>query len=70
MNRVAKRHQKTLARRATKTTNGRPANGFGISAGAVPARRILEFLQTRVQLHQAGRLQEAEPIYRQILEKH
>ncbi len=70
MNRVAKRHQKTLARRAARNRHDRTSRTLGIAAGVAPAHRIVELIQTGVQLHQAGRVQEAEPIYRQILEKH
>ncbi len=68
MNRVAKRHQKTLARRAARKRNDRPPRTLGKTVGAVPGHRISELIQNGVRLHLAGRVQEAEPIYRQVLD--
>ncbi len=66
-NRAAKRHQKKLARKAAKNRRGRPPQSLGQGLGAAPANRNSELVQKGTRLHQAGQVQEAETIYRQVL---
>ncbi len=68
MSRAAKRHQKKLARKAAlkKRTplqrSGRPVTQFA------PADYLSELTNKGLQFHLAGRLPEAEAIYRQVLD--
>ena len=67
MNRAKKRHQKNLARKALKK-RGHPPQPPRQTGSGVPADKLLELAQKGLQLHQAGQLQEAEIVYRQILD--
>ena len=68
MNRAKKRHQKNLARKALKRKRGHPPQSPGQAGSGVPADKLLGLAQKGLQLHQAGQLQEAETVYRQILD--
>jgi len=68
MSRVAKRHQKKLARKATLKRRSPPARAGRQAPPAGPADYHSELTNKGLQLHLAGRLQEAEAIYRQVLE--
>ncbi len=68
VNRAAKRHQKKLARKVAKNRRGRPPQPLGQGLGGALANQISELVQKGVQLHQAGQVQEAETIYRQVLD--
>ena len=68
MNRAKKRHQKNLARKALKKKRGHPPQPSGQTGSGVPADKLLGLAQKGLQLHQAGQLQEAETVYRQILD--
>ena len=68
MNRAKKRHQKNLARKALKKKRGHPPQSPRQTGSGVPADKLLGLAQKGLQLHQAGQLQEAETVYRQILD--
>ncbi len=68
MSRAAKRHQKKLARKATLKRRSPPARAGRPIARVAPADYLSEMTNKGLQLHLAGRLQEAEAIYRQVLE--
>ena len=68
MNRAKKRHQKNLARKALKKKRGHPPQTPKQTGSGVPVDKLLELAQQGLQLHQAGQLQEAETVYRQILD--
>ena len=68
MNRAKKRHQKNLARKALKKKRGHPPQPPKQTGSGVPVDKLLELAQKSLQLHQAGQLQEAETVYRQILD--
>ena len=68
MNRAKKRHQKNLARKALKKKRGHPPQPPKQTGSGVPVDKLLELAQKGLQLHQAGQLQEAEIVYRQILD--
>ena len=68
MNRAAKRQQKKLARKGTKSRRGHPPRLLGQNLNGTPASHLLELVQKAVRLHQAGQVQEAETIYRQVLD--
>ena len=68
MNRAAKRRQKKLARKAAKNRRGHPRQPLGQGLGGAPASRFSELVQKGTQLHQAGRVHEAETIYRRVLD--
>ena len=68
MNRAKKRHQKNLARKALKKKRGHPPQPSGQAGSGIPVDKLLGLAQKGLQLHQAGQLQEAETVYRQILD--
>jgi tetratricopeptide (TPR) repeat protein/SAM-dependent methyltransferase len=68
MSRAAKRHQKKLARKAALKRRSPPARASRPAARAAPADYLSELTHKGLQLHRAGRLPEAEAIYRQVLD--
>ena len=68
MNRAAKRHQKKLARKVAKNRRGHPPHALGQGLGGTLANKISELVRKGAQLHQAGQVQKAETIYRQVLD--
>ena len=62
MNRAERRRQ------AKTKKKQKPAAGNAPSPGNAPTVRMLELLKAAIEAHQAGRLDEAEPLYRKILE--
>ena len=68
MNKAAKRHHKKLARKAAlKRRSPPPRSGRPVTPFA-PADYLSELTNKGLALHLAGRLPEAEAIYRQVLE--
>ncbi len=67
MNRVAKRHQKELARTSAKNRRVQPPQPLGQGPGGAPASHASELVRKGTRLHQAGRVREAETLYRQVL---
>ncbi len=68
MNRAAKRHQKKLSRKAAKKGRAQPSRPFAQGPGGAQSNRTSELAREGVQLHQTGQVQQAEAIYRQILD--
>ena len=68
MSRAAKRHQKKVARKAALKRRSPPPRPAKRPAGAAPADYLSGLTQQGLQHHRAGRLQEAEAVYRQVLE--
>jgi tetratricopeptide (TPR) repeat protein len=68
LNRAAKRQHKKLARKAVKNRRGHPPKLLGQGPGGAAANQISELVQQAIQFHQAGRIQEAEAIYRRVLD--
>ena len=67
-NRAAKRQQKKLARKAAKNRRGHLPQPLGQGFGGAPTSHFSELVLKGTRLHQAGQLQEAETIYRRILD--
>ena len=67
MNRAEKRRQEKLARMAAKKLRVVSLRPGEPAAGGVPEGYMEELASKGIQLHVAGRLQDAENIYRQIL---
>ena len=68
MNRAEKRRQEKLARKAAKKPRVVSLRPGEQAAGGVPEDYLEELASKGIQLHLAGRVQDAENIYRQILE--
>ena len=68
MTRAEKRRQQKLARKSTKPPRIVALHSGEQVAGGFPAGYVEELVQKGVQLHLAGRVADAESIYRQILE--
>ena len=67
-NRAAKRRQKKLARKAAKNRRGHPPRPLAQGLGRAPANQVSELVRKGARLHQSGQVQEAETIYRQVLD--
>ncbi|MHA1536312.1 MAG: tetratricopeptide repeat protein [Alphaproteobacteria bacterium] len=68
MSRAAKRHQKKLARKAALKQRLPPPQANRPAAQTAPADYLSALTEKGLALHLAGRLAEAEAIYRQVLE--
>ena len=70
MNRSARRRQTKLASKTARESHSRPPAATGQAAGGVSSTDLAELIQKWVQSRIAGRKQEAESIYRQVLTQH
>ena len=68
MSSAAKRHRKKVARKAALKRRSPPPRVGTRATHAAPADYLSELTRQGLQLHQAGRVQEAEVIYRQVLD--
>ncbi len=68
MSRAAKRHQKNVARKANLKRRSAPARANRPAPRAAPADYLTELTNQGLQHHLAGRLEQAEAIYRQVLQ--
>ena len=68
MNRTAKRHQKQLARKTAIKHRGARSRLFRQVVGLIDAGRLSDVIQDGMRCHIAGRLQDAETLYRRVLD--
>ena len=68
MNRAAKRHQKQLARKTAIKHRGARPRLFRQIVGLINADRLSDIVQDGMRCHAAGRLQDAETLYRRVLD--
>jgi len=69
MNRSKKRHQKKLARKAAKKNRAQAPAAPATKAGGTSSQNFSHLVEQGIALQQSGQLDEAEVIYRNILER-